>query len=251
MPDILLFPRLHQLGVRSVESDLRQLDNGTVESRTERLSNYISYAASGGARVSPGRLAELRHALIELASSSGFPEGGTTAARSAFDAACGAWLIEHGPITGGEALRDDVWAYISCCVAPDICLWRFEAAHPERFRGGVRNTFQRLWLRGIVLDRGEGETDRWQLLQDLSEDALVQIIERPSIGADAHVARAIAEVWTTTAAGIGAAQMEGVTRDAVRRIRIANETICFAALGTGELHERFERYFLEAAASPR
>ena len=50
-------------------------------------------------------------------------------------------------------------------------------------------------MRARALDRGEQHPRRWQLLEELTEDALVQITERPSIGADPVLARAIAEAW--------------------------------------------------------
>ena len=66
---------------------------------------------------------------------------------------------------------------------------------PKRFTGGVRNAFQRLWMRGSTLDRGEDRPDRWGLVRALSEDAMVQIFERASISSDARLARAVAEAW--------------------------------------------------------
>jgi hypothetical protein len=247
MSEVMLFPRLHQIGVRRIEGSPSVKKESTVASRMEAMANYISYAPSGGTRVTATQLSTLREAIREIAAASGFPEKGNAASRAAFDAACAAWLVEDGVVAGGEALRDDVWAFIACCVAPDICLWRFEGAHPERFRGGVRNTFQRLWLRAIALDRGSGSSDRWLLTRRLSEDALVQIIERPSIGSDPQIARSIGEVWVAIATRIGAARMEGVTREAIRAIRIANETVCFSALSENQRQQRFARYFDEAA----
>jgi hypothetical protein len=151
-------------------------------------------------------------------------------------------------VRGGEALRDDVWSFIACCIAPDVVVWRFEDAHPNRFQGGLRNTFQRLWLRAKALDRGKQAQDRWHLVRTLSEDAAVQIVERPSIGADPTIARAIAEAWVVTAARIGANRMEPVTRAAVRRIRFASEITCFAALQEEEILARFRQCFDDAAA---
>lgn len=248
MSELLLLPRLHPLGVRRFRDDLVTTCTGTIDSRMKALAAYLSFASSGGAKATMAQLTMFRDGIVEIALRSGFPEKGSKATRAAFDTACGAWLIEHGTVSGGEALRDDVWAFVACCVAPDVSLWRFESAHSEHFRGGVRNTFQRLWLRAVALDRGSDSSDRWQLLQRLSEDALVQITERPAIGSDPQIAIAIGESWIATADRIGASKMEQVTRDAIRRIRIANETICFSALPSDILLRRFIAYFDEAAA---
>lgn len=247
MAELLLLPRLHQLGVRKLLGDTQLLATGGLADRMAAATDFISYGASGGTRASIEHLGGLRESLLKLAKEQGFPEAGGTAGRAAFDNACATWLVEHGIVTGGEALRDDIWAFVACCVSPDVCLWRFEGAHPERFRGGLRNTFQRLWLRARALDRGEDADDRWLLVRTLTEDAFVQIIERPSIGADSHIARAIAEAWIGTAHQIGKSRMEPVARLAVRKIRIANEIICFSALAPEDLNNRFSGYFSDAA----
>lgn len=251
MDEILLLPRLHPLGVRHLLSDLDWLRSADLDARIERATRFLSWASSGGSRASDAHLKELRDGLGQLADDHGFPAGSTMRQRAAFDAACAAWLVEKGPVTGGEALRDDIWAFVACCIAPDICAWRFEGAHPERFAGGVRNTFQRLWLRGRVLDTGVDSDDRWKLVRELPEDATVQIVERPSIAADSRLARAIAEAWVATLPDAGAVRMEGVTRAAVRQLRITNEIICLAALDDGQLQTAVRDAFASALASLR
>jgi hypothetical protein len=235
MNEVLLFPRLHSLGVRHLLGDLDWLKSATLEERMERASAFLSRGLSGGSRSSQAHLEELREGLVALAGEHGFPDGSNMKKRAAFDAACGGWLVEHGPIVGGEAFRDDIWAFVGCCIAPDVCVWRFEGAHPERFAGGVRNVFQRLWLRARAFDRGEGSNDRWGLVRELTEDAMVQIVERPAIAADPRLASAIAEAWVATLPVAGAGRMEAATRRAVRQIRISNEIICLGALEQAQL----------------
>jgi hypothetical protein len=235
MSEVLLLPRLHSLGVRHLLADLQRLTASTLDARMERASPFLSWGSSGGSRASSAQLQAFRKDLVTLAGEHGFPEGSNLKKRAAFDAACGAWLLELGPIVGGEALRDDIWAFVACCVAPDICVWRFEGAHPERFAGGVRNLFQRLWLRARAFDRGEGADDRWGLVQELTEDAMVQIVERPAIAADRRLASAIAEAWVAILPQTGSGRMEAVTRKAVRQLRISNEIICLGALERGQL----------------
>lgn len=235
MSDVLLFPRLHALGVRHLLADLDWLAAATLDARRTRASAYLSWGSSGGSRASDAHLESFREALLELAGEHGFPEGSNLKKRAAFDAACGGWLAEHGPVVGGEAFRDDIWAFVACCIVPDICVWRFEGAHPERFAGGVRNVFQRLWLRARAFDRGEGANDRWGLVRELTEDAMVQIVERPAIAADRRLASAIAEAWVATLPAAGAGRMEAATRRAVRQLRISNEIICLGALEQDQL----------------
>lgn len=248
MNEFRLMPRLDNYGVRRLIGLPDLLRTGSISERMEAAGSSVSYASSGGSRAAAADLTTLQEQIVALAKSRGFPNESRAAGRASFDAECAQSLLEASIISGGEALRDDVWAFVACCIAPEVVLWRFEDGHADRFHGGLRNTFQRLWLRARSLDRGVRAPQRWQLVEALSEDAAVQIVERPSIGADPVLARAIAEAWLATAARIGASRMEDVTRRAVRRIRIDNEITCLGSLGEPELASRLQGYFDEAAA---
>lgn len=247
MSEFRLLPRLDVHGVRRLLGLPDLLRSGSIDKRVEEAGSSVSYATSGGSRAAAADLLALREQIVALARKCGFAEG-RQAAKRTFDTECAQWLVESSIVNGGEALRDDVWAFVACCIAPDVALWRFEDGHADRFHGGVRNTFQRLWLRARALDRGMGAADRWQLVEALSEDAAVQIVERPSIGAEPALARAIAEVWLETAGRIGVARMEDVTRRAVRRIRIDNEITCLSSLGHRDLKRRLQGYFNNATS---
>ena len=244
--DVRLMPRLDEIGVRRLLGSPDLLREGTMAERLAAASSSITHAASGGSRASQDDLQALLDGLTALAVQHGFPNRGRATDRATFDAACGAWLGEGDILHGPEAMRDDVWACVACCIAPGIVLWRFEDGHPDRFRGGVRNTFQRLWLRACAVDRGEGHKDRSGLLRALSEDASVQITERPGIGADSNIARALAEAWVVTSARVGSNRMEPLTRRAVRMIRRDNEITCFGALSEQERLARVQGFFERA-----
>lgn len=98
-------------------------------------------------------------------------------------------------------------------------------------------------MRGRALDRGVGHPDRWQLLEELTEDALVQITERPSIGGDRILALAIAEAWLRAARHHGKAAMEDIMRRAILRIRIRNEIRSLADLPSNDLAGFLDRMF--------
>ena len=196
------------------------------------LPEAIRFAATGGRPISAPELAAFRTHLVTLATDHGF---GTSdkADTASFDTHTAAWLATHALLQSGEALRDDFWSFVGCVLAPDIVHWRYGKL-AERYIGGIRNTFQRLWLRAVALDRGAEHPDRWGLVRGLTEDALVQITERTSIGGDHTLARAIAEVWhraSTTHPG----GLEARTRRAVLRIRVRNEIVSLAELPPDEL----------------
>lgn len=214
----------------------------------ETLPEGARYAATGGTTITAQRLRDLRSGLADLARLYGFGGEVQRDDHAGFDAALGGWLAGFGEFNSGEALRDDVWTFLTVVMAPDIVHWRFGTSR-ERYLGGVRNTFQRSWLRARVLDRGPRHPERWALLEQLSEDALVQITERPAIGADPKLARELAEGWVRAADRIGRNRMEGVMRLATLRLRIRNEIQALAFLSEDVIAVTIDEFFDRAASA--
>lgn len=243
----MLLPRLPGPSAESMLD--RLLDGDTLQwpgFDPTSVPDEVLYASTGGSRVDQRQLRELRQGLVSVAEEYGFGARDAKATQAKFDAALGAWLIQQPLLRTGETLRDDVWSFIGVVMAPDIVHWRFGTSR-ERYLGGVRNTFQRLWMRARVLDRGEGAPDRWGLLDSLTEDALVQITERPSIGADAVLSRALADAWVRASVRVGRGQMEDVMRLAILRMRIRNEIRSLSLLPEHELAGLLDQFFYSAA----
>jgi hypothetical protein len=207
----------------------------------------VRFGATGGTTISSVRLHDFRNSLVEVATASGFPDS-SRAQNAAFDTALAGWIHNHEELHSGEALRDDVWTYIGVVMAPDIVHWRFGRSR-ERYLGGVRNTFQRVWLRARALDRGARSDDRWGLLRELGEDALVAITERPAIGADPLLAKELAEGWVRAAARVGRTRMEPIMRLATIRLRIRNEIQSLSTLPADELSATVDEFFSIAMTS--
>ena len=206
------------------------------------LPDSVRFAATGGNRVPSTQLAALRTRILEIAQHSGFGSRGGRDVFARFDAEMAGALNEDPLFTSGEALRDDVWAFIALSLAPDIVHWRFGNVR-QRYLGGIRNTFQRLWMRGQALDRGAGHPQRWNLLKELTEDAMVQITERPSLGGDPKLAKAMAETWIRASRHHGKAAMEPIMRRAALQIRIRNEIRSLADLPPDHLAEVLDDAF--------
>lgn len=228
MSELVMFPRLPALGVRQLLASVADAPLDAARLRLEAAD--LTRQAGTGRLVREEELDALRQGLLRLAETCGFPGQAGAIPKAAFDAATAEWLVLHRPVPFAEALRDDVWAWLCTALAPDVCAWRFDERSPERFLGGVRNTLQRLWLRGWAFDRGVGHPDRWGLLRQLTEDAMVQIIERPGLAADRRVAHAIAEAWADTATRVPAGSMQALARLAIRNIHATNEVICLPTL---------------------
>jgi len=233
---IPLLPRLKTVGVSIILENSNQTTLNTKGSlhALDEHSALLSFAASGGNRA--GKLAlDLSDELREIAKACGFPNDLGQLARANFDQKAAIYLAQGEGLDSGEALRDDVWAFLTTVMAPDLVAWRFPDRALHRFEGGVRNAFQRLWIRGKSLDRGEAHPDRWQLIHALSEDAMVQIFERPSIGSNRTLALSLAEGWFRTSHVIGKGAMEDVMRRATKLLRLKNEIVDLASLSDKEL----------------
>lgn len=249
MTAVSLFPRLDPLVVEQCMSNIDDLIADSARPLVEdRLPAGTGWTAIGGGQIAFTVLEELRRLLVATARTCGFPERGSVSDRARFDALATAVLADFAPLASGEADRDDVWAFLTTVLAPDVVAWRFVNRSPDRFMGGVRNAFQRLWMRANALDRGtDANENRWELVERLTEDALVQITERPSVGADHRLSRTIADAWILTAEAIGIAKMEDVMRKAIIDLRIRNEIQMLAALEDGPLLAHVQQIFARAA----
>ncbi|VVO42159.1 DUF6339 family protein [Pseudomonas fluorescens] len=253
-----LFPRLNNL---AVQRTLQELQNQITSTSAQSFINNLpgkSYGASGGSRINNQIIEDLCAEIIEIAEQNGYPDRGTKKTRAKFDSDVSIALAEYKDLNSGELQRDDIWSYISTAMLPTVVIWRFRLILNEeltpailaRFRGGVRNTFQRLWVRSDVFDRGDGHTARWELLKMLPEDAMVQVTERASIVAMKNVALAIAEGWLDASnKKINATiDSEKLMREAIILIRLHGEIIDLSTKKDSDLKKFITRKFSLAAS---
>ena len=249
---VILLPRLGRIAVDQVLDDnFEDMKPSSSLDMLRQTPGAMSYAASGGTPLKKDNLTEIRHMLVGAAKANGFPARGSTIDRAQFDTDLAKRLGENPLFKPPEALRDDVWAFLATVVAPDVIKWRFGTASRERYHGGVRNAFQRLWMRAWSLDRGAGAEDRWGLIRDLTEDAFGQIVERPSIGGDHRLALALAEGWVRMSESAGRGAMEAIMRRAVIAFRLQNQIQVLSALEDEELSAAVDLAFERARQSLR
>lgn len=246
----VLFPRLGPLAVDTLRRRAEKQD-AAAQTGLEHLDDFrdlISIPPTGG-HFNEYVLSDLNEGLRAVANATGFPDAETQQARAAFDRQAAIWLAGFPALRSGEALRDDVWAFQTCILFEDIVAWRFDAGARQRYHGGVRNALQRLWMRGTALDRGSDAAGRWELLETLSEDAMVQIFERASLSSDPSFARAIAEAWRRASKQYGRGRMEEIMRRAARNIRIWNEIRDLRYLRDADIDAVLDAAFGKTAAS--
>lgn len=85
--------------------------------RPDALPDQVRFAATGGAPVPPASLATVRQDLVAIARKHGFGQQGARQSHAGFDAETAAWLARSDLFTTGEALRDDVWAFVAAFIA--------------------------------------------------------------------------------------------------------------------------------------
>ncbi|MDZ5435402.1 hypothetical protein T3H00_22415 [Pseudomonas fluorescens] len=256
-----LLPRLNS-------SQIQDLINFDFDYQINQIQNFPSalvsnaaIATSGGSRVKEVEIKHLCTTIREISEKYGYPNSVLTQ-RQSFETEVAILLAESDLFQSGEGLRDDTWAFIATVLLPDIVIWRHdikpkipvvdndEKLSTNHFKGGVRNTFQRLWLRAKALDRGVGFPNRWELLATLTEDALVQLIERPSISSSRRLSIAIGEGWVRHSKFPNNRNMEPVMRRFMILVRRLNE-ICFLDyLDDKGLSARIDTLFHEASVKP-
>lgn len=163
----------------------------------------VRYAPTGGQRVPEEVVSELRRRLVEVAEARGYPDRRSNTGQRSFDLEAARVLVDL-PLIRGEALRDEVWQYFTCLLAPDLVVWRHgktkdgEVEGPTsqaRFLGGTRNALQRLWWRGIIFRDRTAEDELWLLnsgRRGLTEDNFVALLERGNIAWYSDLCRSLA-----------------------------------------------------------
>lgn len=231
---VYLLPRIKKFHVDS-QIEYMQVEGFNPRFRHIRDDPSLFYASSGGSLDST-RVEDLAERIREEARQLGFPGASGRKSSSDFDARVAILLAQEEWLNTGESLRDDTWAYMTTMLVPDVVAWRFPGCNPERFHGGVRNTLQRLWTRGVVLDRGAEADNRWELVERLGEDALVQVFERSGLSNNPCLARQFAEGYLSWVDNVGKTNMEAIMRDAMKILLLRNKIIDLSNQEESVLH---------------
>ncbi|MFF7860954.1 hypothetical protein [Pseudomonas monteilii] len=244
---IALMPRLAAPAAeRLLDTFLQESPGAWKEFSAGELPVATRFAPTGGSPVATKKLIELRCEVLKIKDECEAQKKSLRADFSSFDFQVAICLIEKDFLSSGESFRDDVWAFLSIVVMPDIVYWRFGGS-VERYFGGVRNTFQRLWMRGMLFDRGALSDNRWGLLNELTEDAFLQIVERPGIASNPVIATALAEAWLRASLIYGRGSMEALTRRAILKIRAKNEIRFMGGLPPDVLVDVLDEAFRDAS----
>lgn len=177
------------------------------------------FTATGGTRASRDNLSVLRDTVVSIARDHGFPNPG---GEQAFDTPAAAAMHSTMGLAPAEAAKSGMWEFLCSVLLCDVVRWRFggdsAASPPDRFLAGRRNTFQRLWWRGFVFYEQKAEQP-YQLLDELGEDELVQIMERPFLAGTRNLSRTVARELVAASLRHPGVTRRRLIREGQKRIR--------------------------------
>ena len=222
---MILYPHL----VRSVEVErlAAELAALTIEDcRRRRATSHrqaVYLPTGGSAKASEQHLQELASALTQIAESHGYPR--EQARNTDADGEWAEKLHLMLKVTPHQAAHDGMWHFMTLVLVPDLVRWRWGVTSDgdrvsDRWitvshRG--RNTFGRLWWRSEVL-LVLGSQEPYTLVHALTEDELVQIMERPSLSGNRRLSRITAELLLKTSAANPKISRADLLRDQQKRI---------------------------------
>jgi hypothetical protein len=188
------------------------------------------------ARVGPEELQDLRDVVRRVAARHGYPD--LQAQRSPnytrFDQDLGPEMYRVMRIVPADAADEGVWSFLSLVLLPDVSLWRFPNRQHrddyERIVGRSRNVFRRIWWRAYAFGADPGGPS-----SQLLEDEAVAIMERPTLGGDPRVARAIATAHLERVRERPGLPRTEVMRQATKRIRRLASVLTIGALDDSQL----------------
>ncbi|MFE7773116.1 DUF6339 family protein [Streptomyces sp. NPDC057445] len=192
-----LYPRLLAAQARPLFEEYREKAIAELAGRVAITHESAVYVATGGDRVSAGRLQELRVGVVDLAERAGFPSDSDRARNADFDLRLAAFLHAEMGMVPAEAASRDVWAFLALVLLPDVAFWRYPHPPKDRVLGTdlTRHVFGRLWWRAQLV-RASNDPEPYGALQILGEAAFDQIYaRRAALGGSPHMVRAILRVW--------------------------------------------------------
>lgn len=192
-----LYPRLLAEQARPLYEEYRQLPVGDLSHRVAVSHDSAVYVATGGDRVPPARLQDLRDGVLDLAKQAGFPDESDRTRNAEFDLRLAALLHSEMGMVPAEAAARDVWAFLALILLPDVAFWRYPQPPKDRVLGTdlTRHVFGRLWWRAQLV-RSPEDREPYAALEILGEAAFDQIYaRRAALGGSPHLVRAILRTW--------------------------------------------------------
>lgn len=249
---MILYPQLPHVVAEAIGEERRRLSVSAAAALASCDHQDVVFTPTGGSRASSQDIGRLRSRLLMAAESLGYPDAGDEQSRINFDKTAAGILHSSMGIEPSEAAKSGVWEFATCILACDLVRWRFPGGDDgtplERFLGGRRNAFQRLWWRAFVLQK-EKESDPYELLGRLGEDEIVQIMERPFLAGSRALSRAVATQLLEASGRHPAISRRTLIREVQKHLRRLAAFVSFEAISPEEVNSLVRDLFESVAKS--
>ena len=247
---IATYPRLPAGPAAQLLAELTEVaSGGSVQLRKRASTSHpLQIPYPTGPRQPANKLKYVAEGVRTVAEQCGYPaplkgRHSSDQARR-FDQIASVLLLDRLELAPADAGEEGVWSFLSLVVLPDVAFWRWpnvkERSDYERLLGRPRNVFRRLWWRAFCL----GSDASAQLF----EDEAVAIMERPTIGGDPRVARAVAGRQLRAAQDHPELSRTELLRDAAKRFRRFTTFLTLPSMTDSELDQLIDEVFSDAVA---
>ncbi|MFE2478162.1 DUF6339 family protein [Streptomyces sp. NPDC059389] len=246
-----LYPRLLAAQAKPLFEEYGRLEITALTGRVADAHDAAVYVATGGDRVSPARLSELRDLVVGLAEHAGFPGESDRTRRAQFDLKLAVLLHREMDMVPAEAAAPDVWAFLALVLLPDVAFWRYPKPPGDRVLGTdlTRHVLGRLWWRAQLVHSPD-RPEPYDALDILGEAAFDQIYaRRAALGGSAHLVRAILRVWSDL--DLTAVTERDTLRDFLKRLLRLAPFVLFDGVEEDALDEELRRVAMESVEAQR
>lgn len=246
-PDQLVppaFPRMTQDDAVRRVLELTQLPLSKVRGMATTSLENASYYQTATRRATLGDISALQAEIWRIADAHGFPDSKPRGGMVGFDRVLSARLFALMDIVPADAADEGVWSFVTLNLCPDVAFWRYpKESNPgieayERWIGKPRNIFRRAWWRGYLLGQ--------ELSDQLLEDEVVGLMERPSIGGHVPLARIVASTHLAEVAKKSVPSRQDLLRQVTKRLRRRLALISVYSLDANSMKSLVDEIFGES-----
>jgi hypothetical protein len=250
---MLKYPELPHIIAASLVPQLVTRSRAELLNSAEIDFSGVIYPPIGGNRASGEHLTRLRKLLRDAARKYGYPDLVLRSDMTLLDADWAEVLHRDMGISPWAASHDGLWQFICCVLVPDLVRVRFPGSdssgtQPDRFLGGVRNTFGRLWWRAYTFCTAQTGRSPYSLLKRMHEDELVQIMERPNLAGDVRLTQETCRIFLEVVTRHGCERMT-LMREVQKRIMRLFPMVSFVSLSDKQLDSLLRDIFEVTARS--
>lgn len=221
------------------------IDQLSISSNEIDLSKY-HYSPVIGKKIPEEKLNNIKVKILDIVSKINYPNKPSQQNLQEFDIFLTEYLHEKLEISANEASKNEVWNFFSIELLPGVVKWRFfydsyepsKDALVDRYLGGRRNTFQRLWWRGYTFKNLLKDQDPYSFLKQLNSDDMRELEERTTLFGNLSLVRSIAYnfIELKNEQTLQNTLPRDILRDVIRRLLRQSPWLSFESLTSSEIN---------------